>query len=132
VLHALRGSYRIAVLSNADDDFLSSFLKRTGLEFEAVVSSEAARSYKPRSAIFAHLCSLLELEPREVLYVGDSPMADLLGARSAGLATAWINRDGQKLPDKIPAPDVEIRDLRELLEVLPLMELPQAQPSWKP
>ena len=31
VLEALRGTYRIAVLSNADDDFLSSFLQREGL-----------------------------------------------------------------------------------------------------
>jgi 2-haloacid dehalogenase len=120
VLEALRGSYRIAVLSNADDDFLSSFLQREGLQFEAIVSSEAARSYKPRAAIFRRLCELLELDPRQVLYVGDSPLADLLGAHAAGLATAWINRPGAKLPDKIPAPDVELHDLRDLLTILPL------------
>ena len=33
VLETLRGTYRIAVLSNADEDFLTSFLARSGLEF---------------------------------------------------------------------------------------------------
>jgi 2-haloalkanoic acid dehalogenase type II len=128
VIEALRGNYRVAVLSNADDDFLTAFLERSGLEFEAIVSSEAARSYKPRTAIFRLLCDMLGLKPEQVLYVGDSPLADLLGARSAGLATAWINREGIALPEKIPAPDIELRNLSELLQVLPLMEFRAGRP----
>ena len=113
----------MAVLSNADDDFLTSFLQRTGLDFETVVSSEAVRSYKPRATIFRALCDALGLPPGEVLYVGDSPIADLLGARAAGLAVAWVNRAGAKLPDRVPEPDLEIRDLTGLLDVLPLLTL---------
>jgi 2-haloalkanoic acid dehalogenase type II len=124
VLETLRRSYRIAVLSNADDDFLSAFLERSGLQFEAVVSSEGVQSYKPRAPIFKALCAMLQLEPHEVLYVGDSPIADLLGARAAGLPVVWVNRTGAKLPNSVPAPNLEISGLTGLLEVLPLLSLP--------
>lgn len=127
VLETLRGTYRVAVLSNADEDFLTSFLQRSGLEFETIVSSEAARSYKPRTPIFRALCDALDLDPAQVLYVGDSPIADLLGARSAGLAVAWVNRAGIPLPDRVPLPDIEVADLTELLQVLPLLALPDAR-----
>jgi 2-haloalkanoic acid dehalogenase type II len=127
VLETLRRSYRVAVLSNADDDFLSSFLERSGLQFEAVVSSEAVRSYKPRAPIFRALCAVMRLEPHEVLYVGDSPVADLLGARAAGLAVAWINRSGVKLPQQVPPPDLEISDLNGLIDALPLLSLPPVE-----
>jgi 2-haloalkanoic acid dehalogenase type II len=124
VLEALHGSYRIAVLSNADEDFLTSFLGRSGLEFETIISSESVQSYKPRAPIFQALCDTLGLAPHEVLYVGDSPIADLLGARAAGLAVAWVNRTGIELPDHVPSPDVEMADLNGLLDVLPLLALP--------
>ncbi len=125
LLAALRSTYRLAVMSNADDAFLLPFLRRNQLEFEIVLSSEAARSYKPRVHIFRHLCELLRLRPHEVLYVGDNPAADLLGARAAGLAVAWINRTGATLPARVPPPDVEMSDLRELLQILPLLTPPE-------
>jgi 2-haloalkanoic acid dehalogenase type II len=127
VAATLRRSYRLAVMSNADDDFLQAFLESNGLDFEVVVSSEGTRSYKPRALIFQHLCQRLGLAPHEVLYVGDSPIADLLGARAAGLAIAWINRSDVKLPERIPPPDIELHDLRELLDVLPLLTPPESR-----
>lgn len=127
VLSALRGTYHVALMSNADDDFLVSFLDRSGLQFETIVSSEGVRSYKPRATIFRHLCDKLGLAPQQVLYVGDTPIADLLGARAAGLPVAWINRKAATLPDRVPPPDIEIRDLRQLLDVLPLLALPETR-----
>jgi 2-haloalkanoic acid dehalogenase type II len=121
VIGTLRRAYRVAVLSNADDDFLTSFLRRSGLQFDVVVSSEAVQSYKPRAPIFRALCDALGLAPHQVLYVGDSPVADVVGARAAGLPVAWVNRGGVPLPERVPPPDMEIQDLRGLLDVLPLL-----------
>lgn len=121
VLAALRksGRYRIALLSNADDDFLLPCLARNRLDsFEAIVSSEAACSYKPHSGIFRRLAQVLELEPAEIAYVGDSPRTDVVGARQAGLKAVWVNRLGQQWPDGVPPPELEVHDFRELLELL--------------
>jgi 2-haloalkanoic acid dehalogenase type II len=118
VLDALRQRYRLCVLSNADDDWLLTCLDRAGLAFDLIVSSESARSYKPRAPIFLLTAEKLGLRPEQVLYVGDSPFADVQGARNAGMPVAWVNRYGAKLPESIAPPDLEITDLRGLLPLL--------------
>jgi 2-haloacid dehalogenase len=119
VLEALRARYRLAILSNADADFLHACLARNGLEFEVVVSSEVAQALKPDPAIFAYLAGVLGLERHQILYVGDNPMPDIVGARQAGVPVAWLNRSGHPLPEDVPEPDVEVASLRDLLGVLP-------------
>jgi 2-haloalkanoic acid dehalogenase type II len=118
VLGALRGRYRLAVLSNADNDFLHACLARNGLEFEAVVTSEMAGAIKPDPRIFHYLAKVLGLPPEQILYVGDWPMPDIVGARRAGVPVAWLNRHGHTLPPDMPAPDLEIASLTELLPIL--------------
>jgi 2-haloalkanoic acid dehalogenase type II len=92
VVEALRPRLPIALLSNADDDFLGPCLEFNGLEFPVVVSSEAARAYKPHEAIFQTMAGALSMPPERILYVGDSPLADVTGAKHAGLRAAWVNR----------------------------------------
>jgi 2-haloalkanoic acid dehalogenase type II len=119
VLEALRGRYRLAVLSNADADFLHACLASNGLEFDVVVSSEVAQALKPDPAIFAYLAGLLSLERHQILYVGDNPMPDIVGARRAGVPVAWLNRSGHPLPEGMPEPDLQVSSLRDLLAALP-------------
>jgi FMN phosphatase YigB (HAD superfamily) len=54
----------------------------------------------------------------EIMYVGDSHFADVLGAKHAGLRVAWLNRDGRPLPEGVPQPDLELRSLSELADLL--------------
>ena len=49
-----------------------------------------------------------------MLYVGDDPQADVLGARAAGLRTAWVNRHGADWPGLGPRADLEITGLHDL------------------
>jgi len=53
-----------------------------------------------------------------VLHVGDSLVDDVAGAKAAGLRVAWVNRGGRARRPDAPAPDFEIRDLRELRPIL--------------
>lgn len=115
----------IAVMSNADDDFLQPPLTRNGLAFPVIVSSESARAYKPHVAIFHYLSEAMGTPAAKILYVGDSKLADVTGAKHAGMKAAWVNRsaavtewntDGRRLLQ----PDYEIETLDGLLEVLGL------------
>ena len=115
VIEGLRARYQVSLLSNADDDFLLPCLERNGLAFETMVSSESARVYKPHEAIFHGLAVELGLKPAEIMYVGDSHFADVLGAKHAGLRVAWLNREGRALPEGVPQPDLEVRSLSDLL-----------------
>lgn len=121
-LARLQPHFRLAVVSNADDDHLHQALAENGLSeagiFEFILSSESARSYKPRAPIFQQAAARFGLAPADVLYVGDSPVADVLGARSAGMPVAWLNRLGAQRPERVPEPEIEVTDLAALAEVL--------------
>ena len=123
VVQALTSRVSTALLSNADDDFLLPALQRNGLVFPVVVSSESARAYKPHVAIFRELATQVGLPPENILYVGDSRLADVIGAKHAGLQMAWVNRSrtyGWQRPDGEHAydPDYEVAALDELLDIL--------------
>lgn len=117
-LERLALHYKLAVVSNADDDHLREALTANNIPIELVLSSETARSYKPRRPIFRQASELLDEHPHDILYVGDSPLMDVLGARYAGMQVAWLNRPGIERPAGIPRPDHEVRDLLELARVL--------------
>jgi 2-haloalkanoic acid dehalogenase type II len=115
---ALRPHYRLALLSNADDDFLGECLERNELRFDTVVTSEQAEAIKPNPAIFEYLSRKLDVAPGDVLYVGDNPIPDVLGPGRAGMKCAWVNRNGMRKPRNVPQPDVRVRSLEELVSVL--------------
>ncbi len=116
VLEALDGIPR-AVVSNADDAMLREILARNGLEFDAIVTSESCRAYKPSPAIFEVAIRELGVAPSKVLHVGDSLEADVGGARNLGIATAWVNRGREPARPAGPTPDLEVADLTGLLPV---------------
>jgi 2-haloalkanoic acid dehalogenase type II len=122
VVETIGARLPIGMLSNADDDFLHPPLARNGLSFPVVISSESARAYKPHVAIFRQLSEQLGLPAERILYVGDSKLADVTGARNAGLQAAWLNRkrntewsaSGRNLLE----PHYEIETLDGLLAIL--------------
>ena len=113
-LHSIARTRRIAVLSNADDAYLTPVVVRIPADFAAVISSESARCYKPAAGIFAAAVAALRANPQECAYVGDRQFEDVQGARSAGMAAVWLNRLAAPADPTLPPPDAEIRSLREL------------------
>ena len=122
VVDALDGAgFRLGLLSNADEDFLQSAISHNRLRFSVIQSSESLRVYKPNRAAFDELCHRLGCTPDEVLYVGDSPQADLQGGRHAGLRVAWIHqREDYQLPDDYPKPDLTVQSLTDVATALGL------------
>ena len=104
---------------DADHDFLDANLRRHGLRFDAVVSSEELRVYKPHVSIFHETCARLGVAPDEAIYLGDSPWADVAGARNAGLRAVWLNRRNTAWPDDIEPPKETVSAVTGLLELPP-------------
>ena len=82
-LPQIQARWRTAILSNADDDYLNPTLQRLGSRFEAVLSSQQAKAYKPHPAPFLQVMKMLGVQPQECVYVGDSQFDDVLGAGRA-------------------------------------------------
>ncbi len=78
--------------------------------------SEVFGSRKPEPAIFLAAAAHLGVEPTDMLFVGDNPETDILGAASVGMQTAWLHR-GRAWPSTIATarPDYVIGSLSDLL-----------------
>jgi 2-haloacid dehalogenase/putative hydrolase of the HAD superfamily len=116
VLKALDGVPR-AIVSDADDAFLTAILKRNRLRFDAVITSESVRAYKPRPQIFEAALKALQANPEDVVHVGDSLAGDIAGASRLGIRTIWVNRAEVRRTPTDPKPDAEVRDLASLPDV---------------
>ena len=117
-IDALRDRYTLAVLSDADADFLHDNVARNSLAIDTVISSEEVRAYKPHVSMFREGCARLDVEPAQAVYVGDSAWADVAGARHAGLRAVWINRYLVDWPDDIDPPEAMIASLDELADTI--------------
>lgn len=83
----------VCCVSNADTKPLLSAIDRHHLHFDAIISSEAVRCYKPDPAIFQHALQTLGVRADRVLHVGDSLHSDIAGAAGLGIAATWIRRE---------------------------------------
>ncbi len=119
VLRRLEG-FRLGIVSNIDDELLETLLHRSGLAaaFALRVTSEASRAYKPEAKIFRDAVKAAECPPEEVLHLGDTPVDDVLGPKRVGMMAGWINRRGEAMRGRIPAPDLVAADLREAADLI--------------
>ncbi len=104
--------YPMAVLS----DFpLGSKLKSMGLEeyFLVAISSEDLGRSKPCSTPFNVLSSKLNVDAKDILYVGDSPYKDIEGAKKCGFKSALITKD-----KSVHIADLTVSDWAELKDRL--------------
>lgn len=121
LLRALRGRYRLAVVSNFDyTPTAVGMLRLAGVVdlFDTIVVSDAVGWRKPRPEIFSEALERLGVASAEALFVGDRAEIDVIGAQRMGMSVAWVNRDRAPLPDGIARPDYEIRELGELAPIL--------------
>ena len=110
VLKTLSKQYKLGVISNGNADVHHIGV---GHLFDFVHSSEKAGVAKPHPDIFYQALTMAGVDADEMLYVGDDPERDILGALSAGLHAIWYNPALQPWPGG-QVPTAVIRDLSEL------------------
>jgi HAD superfamily hydrolase (TIGR01549 family) len=118
-----RQRYRVALVSNFDHAATARhILDRDGATgyFEHLVISDEHGWRKPHPRIFTDTLAALGVEPREALFVGDSPYDDLRGASGVGMDVAWVNAQCLPLPEAFPVPQYVVRAIPELRPVLAL------------
>lgn len=114
-LELLCKRYRLSTASNGNAD-----LAKIGIAhwFERSLSAREVGALKPDPVIFRQIVAGTDLAMSEVLYVGDDPALDVVGARSAGMRTAWINRNADPWPEAFVPADFVVTTLTGLAECL--------------
>jgi FMN hydrolase / 5-amino-6-(5-phospho-D-ribitylamino)uracil phosphatase len=91
-LEFLASRLPLVALSNGNAD-----LRRIGLDnyFKASISAHAFGVGKPDPRIFHAAADAAQVQPQQVLHVGDDATMDVLGALDCGMQAVWINRTDQ-------------------------------------
>jgi 2-haloacid dehalogenase len=91
-LRQLQKRYKLAVISNIDDDLFAETRKHLAVEFDFVITAQQARSYKPSINNFQLALRTMGLAPERLLHAAQSIYHDVVPASSLGIATVWVNR----------------------------------------
>jgi 2-haloacid dehalogenase len=118
-LQRLKSRFRLAILSNIDDDLFETTRPQLGVAFDEVITAQQAQAYKPSMKMFELALSRVQAPAHRVLHVGQSIYHDVIPAQALGLATVWVNRPSArpgvgavKAADAMP--DLTVSSLAEL------------------
>ena len=127
-LERLADGRRLAILSNWPlAATVDRFVAAAGWDrwIGPIVVSQRVGTIKPHAAIFeAALDALGRPSAERVLHVGDDWAADVVGAKRAGWAAAWVSERPADSPlpssdrDDAVVPDLEVRSIAELPALL--------------
>ena len=120
--------YKLGLISNARDAAnVDRLLDNARLRpwFNPIVISANAGVRKPNPRIFKLVLEAWQLQPDEVVMVGDMLGADILGAHNAGLRGVWATRQSER-----GANDAHLQTIIPDATIARLSELPALLEKW--
>ncbi len=116
-LDRLRTRYRLVVMSNGDPDMLEAAGPHHGITFDRLISAAEANAFKPHAATYRKAAELCGVALDEVLFVANHEF-DCVGAKSAGMRTAFIDRRQRPFGAWQHQPDVIVASMTALADML--------------
>ena len=118
-LRQLQSRFRLAIISNVDDDLFAATRPQLRVEFDQIITAQQSRAYKPSLKIFELALSRVSVPVHRILHIGQSVYHDVIPAQSLGLATVWVNRPSARTGvGAVKAvegrPDLQVSSLAEL------------------
>lgn len=116
-LDRLAKKFNIGLVANIDDKLLVMSRRHLRADFDIVVTAQQVRSYKPEPAHFKE-CARRIGGKKGWLHVGSSYYYDVEPSLKNRLPTIWVNRKGEKLGPKDKKPTAEVKNLRDVANLL--------------
>jgi 2-haloacid dehalogenase len=116
-LDRLRARYRLVVLSNGDPDMLEAARQYHGIAFERTISVASANSFKPHVATYTKAAQILTVRMDEVLFIANHAF-DCIGAKAAGMRTAFIDRRRRPFGATPYQPDLLVSNMTALADMI--------------
>ena len=116
-LARLKPRYLLVVLSNGDPDMLEAAKQFHGIAFDQVISVAMANAFKPHVATYTTAAEIVGVRMDEILFVANHAF-DCVGAKSAGMRTAFIDRRRRPFGITPYQPDLVMPNMRELADAL--------------
>lgn len=116
-LEKLHTKYKLVVLSNGDRDMLETAKQYHKIPFDKVISVAEANSFKPHVATYTKAAEILGLRMDQILFVANHAF-DVIGAKSAGMRTAMINRRDRPFEETPYKPDITVHTMKDLADAI--------------
>jgi putative hydrolase of the HAD superfamily len=118
VLNELRARYRLALISDAQSCFALPEIRAVGLDgyFEPIVISSHYGYRKPDPRLFRKTLDSMELEPGEVIWVGNDMFRDIYGSRLLGIRSIFIDSNQGAKCYKDVAADYRVQRFEDVLK----------------
>ncbi len=122
-LERLKGKYKLAIISNVDDDLFAFSERQLKVKFDYIITAEQAKNYKPSLNNFKFAIAKIGIAKEAILHIAQSIYHDIIPAKTLGLSTVWVTRgkDKSKMGATLSAteePDLEVPDLQTLVEII--------------
>lgn len=122
-LRRLHQRFKLAVISNVDNDLFVGTMRSLGVSFDWIVTAEKMRAYKPSPEVFEYALKAFDIPKEKILHVAQSLFHDIAPAKAMGLSTVWVNRRRGKpgagaTPPAEAQPDLEVPDLTSLVDMI--------------
>jgi 2-haloacid dehalogenase len=116
-LARLMAKFKIVVLSNGDPDMLETARQHHRIPFDAVISVAVANAFKPHVATYTKAAEIMGVRMSDVLFVANHAF-DCIGAKSAGMHAAFIDRRKRPFGMTPHQPDLIVADMTELADAI--------------
>jgi 2-haloacid dehalogenase len=119
-LERLQERYKLAIISNIDNDLFAHTARHLRVRFEHVITAQEVGAYKPSLKNFEVAEQRMQMPRSEWLHAAESIYHDVVPAKQLGIANVWVNRRADKKfgATKIVAakPDLEVPNLKALAD----------------
>ena len=111
---------RVGIITNGPAGVQRAKVELLGVEalVDFIVISGEFGAEKPDPAIFREALRLGDATADEAVYIGDSAEHDVAGARAAGIAIVWVNRDGAPWTGDSDRPDIDVRSIGQIAQAI--------------
>jgi putative hydrolase of the HAD superfamily len=132
VLRTIDGAgYRLGMISNASDGAnVRRLVDKVGVQslLDPILVSAEVGVRKPSRVIFQALLSAWDVAPQQVVMIGDTLEADIVGAQQAGMHQIWL-RSAASRADNVAAgdrvqPEWSVDALADVVDILPRISEP--------
>ena len=120
-IQSIANDYVLGALTNGNAD-----INRLGLSgyFSFAFSAEEVGAPKPAPDLFNHALAHTQVDPSEMVYIGDDRIKDVDAAKAVGIKTIWLRNERRAGPGTTE-PDVTIDDIRQLPTAIAEIENPR-------
>ena len=116
-LALLRARYRLAIISNTDDELIAGTIAELGTPVDFVITAQQAQAYKPDHQLFLHAYATMGVSKDQTIHVAMGQFTDLKVCHELGVRSIWVDRIGECRNSEWP-PDATVSDLSTLPELL--------------